>query len=314
MRPPRASARRRILRGLSTARTGPGSASSSTAGAFPTDAHGLAHFDGTALYEHADPRQGFHPDWNTAIYNFGRREVMSYLCQQRPYWSETFHIDGLRVDAVASMLYLDYSAAEGEWIPNKFGGRENRGGRVPQATNRAVYGSHPAPSPSPMSRPSWPASAPRCMKGKAGLVLASRNMGWDARHAQYCRAIRSTAPTTNDLTPDLRLRLQRISSCRSAMTRSHGRSMIAKMPGDGWQKFANLRAYYSFMWGYPAEALFMYRSSPKAEWSEARGLDWQLDIAEHRGGSRRWCAIRTGLSGHAWRLHQRDREGEGSNG
>ena len=111
---------------------------------FPTDEHGLARFDGTALYEHADPRQGFHPDWNTAIYNFGRREVFSFLVNNALYWAEKFHIDGLRVDAVASMLYLDYSRKEGEWIPNEYGGRENlEAVAFLQAMNRAVYGKHP---------------------------------------------------------------------------------------------------------------------------------------------------------------------------
>ena len=111
---------------------------------FPTDAHGLARFDGTALYEHADPRQGFHPDWNTAIFNFGRQEVFAFLLNNALYWSEKFHVDGLRVDAVASMLYLDYSRREGEWIPNQFGGRENlEAVAFLQAMNRAVYGKHP---------------------------------------------------------------------------------------------------------------------------------------------------------------------------
>ena len=111
---------------------------------FPVDEHGLARFDGTALYEHADPRQGFHPDWNTAIYNFGRQEVFSFLINNALYWSEKFHVDGLRVDAVASMLYLDYSRKEGEWIPNEFGGRENlEAVAFLQAMNRAVYGKHP---------------------------------------------------------------------------------------------------------------------------------------------------------------------------
>ncbi|MFO1105396.1 MAG: 1,4-alpha-glucan branching protein GlgB [Amaricoccus sp.] len=283
---------------------------------FPTDAHGLAHFDGTALYEHADPRQGFHPDWNTAIYNFGRREVMSYLVNNALYWSETFHIDGLRVDAVASMLYLDYSRKEGEWIPNKFGGRENlEAVEFLQATNRAVYGSHPGTITIAEESTSWPKVSAPVHEGGLGFGF-KWNMGWMHDTLQYLS--RDPIHRThhhNDLTFGLLYAFSEnfiLPLSHDEVVHGKG-SLIAKMPGDGWQKFANLRAYYSFMWGYPGKKLlFMGQEFAQgAEWSEARGLDWwQLDIAEHRGVQ----ALVRDLN-RAYRdrpaLHARDCEGEG---
>ena len=164
---------------------------------FPTDEHGLARFDGTALYEHADPRQGFHPDWNTAIYNFGRQEVFAFLLNNALYWSEKFHVDGLRVDAVASMLYLDYSRKEGEWIPNKYGGRENlEAVAFLQAMNRAVYGKHPGPqSPSPRNRPPGRRSAPRSTTAASASASSGTWAGCTTRCSTW-RASRSTASTT----------------------------------------------------------------------------------------------------------------------
>jgi 1,4-alpha-glucan branching enzyme len=255
---------------------------------FPVDAHGLARFDGTALYEHADPRQGFHPDWNTAIYNFGRQEVFAYLLNNALYWSEKFHVDGLRVDAVASMLYLDYSRKEGEWIPNRYGGRENlEAVSFLQAMNRAVYGKHPGRMTFAEESTSWPkVSAP---VHEDGLGFGFKwNMGWmhdtlsymshEAVHRKYHH---------NEMT----FGMVYAYSENFVLPLSHDEvvhgkgTLISKMPGDGWQKFANLRAYYAFMWAYPGKKLlFMGQEFAQgSEWSEARALDWwQLDVDPHR--------------------------------
>ena len=190
---------------------------------FPTDEHGLARFDGTALYEHADPRQGFHPDWNTAIYNFGRQEVFSFLINNALYWSEKFHVDGLRVDAVASMLYLDYSRKEGEWIPNEYGGRENlEAVAFLQAMNRAVYGKHPG-------RVTFAEEFDLVAQGLGArsttAASASASSGTWAGCTTRC-AYMSREPGAPEVPPqrhDLRHALRlvaRTSSCRSAMTRS----------------------------------------------------------------------------------------------
>ncbi|MFQ8430355.1 1,4-alpha-glucan branching protein GlgB [Amaricoccus sp. W119] len=256
---------------------------------FPTDAHGLAHFDGTALYEHADPRQGFHPDWNTAIYNFGRQEVMSYLINNALYWSEIFHVDGLRVDAVASMLYLDYSRRQGEWIPNRYGGRENlEAVEFLRGMNKAVYGSHPGTITIAEESTSWPkVSAP---VHEEGLGFGFKwNMGFMHDSLQYFQRdpiYRSFHH--NDLTFGLLYAFSEnfvLPISHDEVVHGKG-SLLGKMPGDAWQKFANLRSYLAYMWGYPGKKLlFMGQEFGQgAEWSESRGLDWwQLGLPEHQG-------------------------------
>ena len=283
---------------------------------FPIDAHGLAHFDGTALYEHADPRQGFHPDWNTAIYNFGRQEVFSYLVNNALYWSEKFHVDGLRVDAVASMLYLDYSRKEGEWVPNRYGGRENlEAVEFLQATNRAVYGEHPGRMTIAEESTSWPKVSAPVHDGGLGFGF-KWNMGWMHDTLQYM----AHEPIHrryhhNDLTFGLLYAYSEnfvLPLSHDEVVHGKG-SLIAKMTGDGWQKFANLRAYYGFMWGYPGKKLlFMGQEFAQgAEWTEAHGLDWwQLDLEPHKGVK----ALVRDLN-HLYRdtpaLHQRDCEPDG---
>ncbi len=283
---------------------------------FPTDAHGLAQFDGTALYEHADPRQGFHPDWNTAIYNFGRREVVGYLVNNALYWSEYFHIDGLRVDAVASMLYLDYSRKDGEWIPNKFGGRENlEAVEFLQATNRAVYGSHPGTVTIAEESTSWPKVSAPVHEGGLGFGF-KWNMGFMHDTLTYmAREPVHRKHHQNDLTFGLVYAFSEnfvLPLSHDEVVHGKG-SLLGKMPGDAWQKFANLRAYYGFMWGYPGKKLlFMGQEFAQgAEWSEERGLDWwQLDVPEHRGVQSLVRDLNRGYAGTP-ALHQRDCEGEG---
>ncbi|HMQ95233.1 MAG TPA: 1,4-alpha-glucan branching protein GlgB [Amaricoccus sp.] len=283
---------------------------------FPTDAHGLGRFDGTALYEHADPRQGFHPDWNTLIYNFGRREVVSFLVNNALYWSEKFHIDGLRVDAVASMLYLDYSRKEGEWIPNRFGGRENlEAVEFLQAANRAVYASHPGTMMIAEESTSWPKVSAPVHEGGLGFGF-KWNMGFMHDTLQYmARDPIHRRYHHNDLTFGLLYAFSEnfvLPLSHDEVVHGKG-SLIAKMSGDPWQKFANLRAYYAFMWGYPGKKLiFMGQEFAQGrEWSEARGLDWeQTGIPAHKGVQDLMRDLNR-LYRDTPALHARDCEGEG---
>ena len=274
---------------------------------FPTDEHGLALFDGTALYEHADPRQGFHPDWNTAIFNFGRQEVFSYLINNALYWSEKFHVDGLRVDAVASMLYLDYSRKEGEWIPNQYGGRENlEAVEFLQAMNRAVYGKHPGRVTFAEESTSWPKVSAPVYDGGLGFGF-KWNMGWMHDTLKYM----ALEPVhrkyhQNDLTFGLLYAFSEnfvLPLSHDEVVHGKG-SLIGKMAGDAWQKFANLRAYYAFMWGYPGKKLlFMGQEFAQgAEWTEAHGLDWwQLDLDAAQGRAVAGARPQPALPHHARR-------------
>ncbi|WP_416795760.1 1,4-alpha-glucan branching protein GlgB [Ciceribacter azotifigens] len=283
---------------------------------FPTDAHGLRWFDGTALYEHEDPRQGFHPDWNTAIYNFGRIEVLSYLVNNALYWAEKFHIDGLRVDAVASMLYLDYSRKEGEWIPNEYGGRENlEAVRFLQKMNTHLYGSHPEVMTIAEESTSWPKVSQPVHEGGLGFGF-KWNMGFMHDTLSYF----SREPVHRKFHhQEITFGLLYAFSENFVLPISHDEvvhgkgSMIAKMPGDDWQKFANLRAYYAFMWGYPGKKLlFMGQEFAQwSEWSEARALDWNLlQYALHEGMRRLVRDLNLTYRAKP-ALHARDCEGDG---
>jgi 1,4-alpha-glucan branching enzyme len=256
---------------------------------FPTDEHGLAHFDGTALYEHADPRQGFHPDWNTAIYNFGRREVSSYLVNNALFWAEAYHVDGLRVDAVASMLYLDYSRKDGEWVPNKDGGRENlEAVDFLRAMNKAVYASHPGIVTIAEESTSWPKVSAPVHEGGLGFGF-KWNMGFMHDTLSYISRDPVHRKHHHD---EITFGLLYAFSENFVLPISHDEvvhgkgSLLTKMPGDEWQKFANMRAYFGFMWGYPGKKLlFMGQEfAQRGEWSEARQLDWDhLDDPRHHG-------------------------------
>ncbi|MFT3964806.1 MAG: 1,4-alpha-glucan branching protein GlgB [Sphingobium sp.] len=290
---------------------------------FPTDAHGLARFDGTALYEHADPRKGFHPDWNTAIFNFGRREVVSYLVNNALFWTGRYHLDGLRVDAVASMLYLDYSRKEGEWIPNEHGGRENlEAVGFLRQMNRAVYGAAPGHGQGgggvmtiAEESTSWPGVSHPVHEGGLGFGFkwnmgfmhdTLRYMARDAVHRRYHH---------DDLTFGLVYAFgENYVLPLSHDEVVHGKgSLLAKMSGDEWQKFATLRAYYGFMWGYPGKKLlFMGQEfAQRGEWAESRSLDWhEADLPSHGGVAR---ALRDLNRLYRTRpaLHARDCEGDG---
>jgi len=283
---------------------------------FPTDAHGLARFDGTALYEHADPRKGFHPDWNTAIYNFGRREVSAFLVNNALYWAEKFHVDGLRVDAVASMLYLDYSRKEGEWVPNEKGGRENlEAVAFLKRMNTALYGHHPGVVTIAEESTSWPKVSHPVDTGGLGFGFK-----WNMGFMHDTLAYMSREPIHRQHHHDeITFGLLYAFSENFVLPLSHDevvhgkKSLIEKMAGDDWQKFANLRAFYAFMWGYPGKKLlFMGQEfAQRREWSEERALDWDLLDRPPHEGVRLLLRDLNRLYRTEAALHARDCEGDG---
>ena len=283
---------------------------------FPTDEHGLAHFDGTALYEHEDARLGHHPDWDTAIYNFGRREVASFLINNALFWAERFHVDGLRVDAVASMLYRDYSRKSGEWIPNEQGGRENwEAVEFLRATNRAVYGAHPGFFTVAEESTSWPGVTRPVHDGGLGFGF-KWNMGFMHDTLQYMARDPVHRGHHHE---DITFGLLYAFSENFVLPLSHDEvvhgkgSLLTKMSGDDWQKFANLRAYYTLMWGYPGKKLlFMGQEfAQRREWNENQALDWELLEAPAHAGVHQLVRDLNRVYRDRPALHARDCEGEG---
>jgi 1,4-alpha-glucan branching enzyme len=283
---------------------------------FPTDQHGLARFDGTALYEHEDPRLGFHPDWNTAIYNFGRREVSSFLINNALFWAERFHVDGLRVDAVASMLYRDYSRKSGEWIPNPQGGRENwEAVEFLRAMNSAVYGNHPGFFTVAEESTSWPGVSRPAHEGGLGFGF-KWNMGFMHDTLRYMARDPVHRGHHHD---DITFGLLYAFSENFVLPLSHDEvvhgkgSLLSKMAGDDWQKFANLRAYYTLMWGYPGKKLlFMGQEfAQRREWSEDGSLDWDLLDAPAHAGVRQLVRDLNRVYREKPALYARDCEGDG---
>ncbi|MEE8272716.1 MAG: 1,4-alpha-glucan branching protein GlgB [Alphaproteobacteria bacterium] len=258
-------------------------------GHFPTDPHGLGLFDGSHLYEHSDPRQGFHMDWNTLIYNYGRREVENFLLGNALFWMDRYHIDGLRVDAVASMLYLDYSREPGQWVPNKYGGRENLESiDFLKRMNVEVFGAFPGATTVAEESTAWPGVSRPTYAGGLGFGF-KWNMGWmhdtlrymgnDPIHRRYHH---------NDLTFGLLYAFtENFMLPLSHDEVVHGKgSLLDRMPGDAWQKFANLRTYYAFMWTHPGKKLLFMGGefAQRREWNHDTSLDWHLlDRPEHRG-------------------------------
>jgi len=256
---------------------------------FPSDAYGLARFDGTALYEHEDPSEGFHKDWNTLIYNFGRREVANFLIASALHWLEHFHVDGLRVDAVASMLYRDYSRGPGEWRPNIHGGRENleavafvrqlntiMGERLPGAITIAEEST------------AWPGVTRRASEGGLGFSF-KWNMGWMHDTLHYLQRDPLYRSWHHD---EMTFGLVYAFSEHFVLPLSHDEvvhgkgSLLARMPGDDWQKFAGLRAYFAFMWTHPGKKLLFMGGeiAQRREWDHDGEIDWDLlEDDRHRG-------------------------------
>ncbi|GAB4274648.1 MAG: 1,4-alpha-glucan branching protein GlgB [Candidatus Promineifilaceae bacterium] len=257
---------------------------------FPTDQHGLGFFDGTHLYEHEDPRKGAHPDWGTLIFNYGRNEVRQFLISNAIYWLDKYHIDGLRVDAVASMLYLDFSRNPGEWVPNRYGGRENiEAIDFLRKFNTVVHENYPDVLTIAEESTAWPGVTKPTTENGLGFDL-KWNMGWMHDTLQYM----SNDPIYRSYHQGtLTFSLLYAFSEKFLLPFSHDevvhlkKSMLDKMPGDVWQKFANLRLLYGYQWAHPGKKLLFMGGEfgQWQEWSEARSLDWYLldQDEKHKG-------------------------------
>jgi 1,4-alpha-glucan branching enzyme len=262
---------------------------------FPTDGHGLGWFDGTALFEHEDPRQGFHPEWNSSIFNYGRNEVRSFLISSGLFWLDKYHLDGLRVDAVASMLYLDYARQQGEWIPNRHGGRENLEAiEFLQTLNKALYREHPDTVSIAEESTAWPGVSRPTDGGGLGFGM-KWNMGWmhdslkymqeDPVHRRYHHH-KLTFSMVYAFNENFVLPLSHDEVV-------HGKgSLLGKMPGDEWQQFANLRAMLGWMWAHPGKKLLFMGGEfgQRREWTHEGELEWWVTQFPLHSGVQRFVS------------------------
>jgi 1,4-alpha-glucan branching enzyme len=262
---------------------------------FPADAHGLSFFDGTHLYEHADPKQGFHPEWNSSIFNYGRNEVRAFLLSSALFWLDKYHLDGLRVDAVASMLYLDYSRKAGEWIPNRHGGRENLEAiDFLRTLNIATYRDHPDTMTIAEESTAWPMVSRPAWLGGLGFGL-KWNMGWMHDTLAYFHedpVFRKFHH--NRLTFSLMYAFhENFMLPLSHDEVVHGKgSLVNKIPGDSWRQFATLRALFGYMWGHPGKKLLFMGGEfgQRREWAHDGELEWWVTAMPEHAGAKRWVA------------------------
>src|ERR1700756_4975255 len=278
---------------------------------FPAYEHGLAHFDGTHLYEHADPRQGFHPEWNSSIFNYGRAEVRNFLGSSALFWLEQYHIDALRVDAVASMLYLDYGRRAGEWIPNRFGGHENlEAVEFLKQLNLAAYRDHPDTQTIAEESTAWPMVSRPTYLGGLGFGL-KWNLGWmhdtlkylqqDPIHRRYHHS-RLTFSIWYAFSENFVLPLSHDEVV-------HGKgSIIGRMPGDEWQQFAGLRLVYGYMWTHPGKKLLFMGGefAQRREWHHEESLEWHVLQYPLHAGVQRWVRDLNRLYRDTPALHELD--------
>jgi 1,4-alpha-glucan branching enzyme len=279
---------------------------------FPWDQHGLGFFDGSHLYEHADPRQGHHPDWASAIFNYGRNEVRSFLASSARFWLDKYHIDGIRVDAVASMLYLDYGRKAGEWIPNRHGGRENLEAiEFLRFLNESVYRDFPDVQTIAEESTAWPQVSRPTWLGGLGFGM-KWNMGWMHDTLRYFK----TDPVHRKYHHDeLTFSLWYAFHENFVLPLSHDEvvhgksSLIGRMPGDAWQQFANLRALFGMMWAHPGKKLLFMGDEfgQRREWTHEASLEWHVLAADPRHeGVQRWVVDLNRLYRGEKALHAKD--------
>ena len=283
---------------------------------FPNDAHGLVYFDGTHLFEHSDPRQGYHPEWNSCVFNYGRHEVRAFLMSSALFWLDKYHVDGLRIDGVASMLYLDYARKEGEWIPNIYGGRENLDAvQFLRRLNEAVYRDHPDVHTIAEESTAWPMVTRPTSVGGLGFGY-KWNMGWMHDMLRYM----AEDPVHRKYHHDkLAFCIWYAFSENYILPLSHDEvvhgkgALIGKMPGDEWRRFANLRLLYGYMWAHPGKKLLFMGGefAQYSEWRHEDSLDWNVLAYRLHRGVQDWVADlnRTYRSQPA--LHERDCESLG---
>ena len=283
---------------------------------FPRDEHGLAYFDGTCVYEHADPKQGRHPEWHTQVFDYGRWEVQNFLISNARFWLEQYHIDGLRVDAVASMLYLDYARAKGEWVPNVHGGHENlEAVDFLKMLNTHVYGAFPDVMMIAEESTAWPGVSAPTDSGGLGFGF-KWNMGWMHDALQF--VTKEPAHRSHDL-DDLSFSLEYAFSENFILPLSHDevvhgkKSIIGRMSGDDWQRFANVRLLYGYMFGHPGKKLLFMGNEfgQPGEWRFEHSLDWHLTSLPLHAGLQQWVRDLNHRYRSDARLYQRDTSANG---